>query len=198
MIVSPSTVLTTICGLDELGRHSVGGVTHVLSISDSDSPEPSIFETFQPHCRTTLRFHDDIDPGPKLILPKIEHIWTILAFGRSVAVEAAEQGERHVLVHCHMGISRSTAAMVTLLAVFHPGEDEDRIFAHLLKIRPEAWPNSLMIGFADDLLRRRGRLMAALGRLYAVQLINRPEMGPYLRKHGRGREVDMADYQAPG
>jgi predicted protein tyrosine phosphatase len=94
-----------------------------------------------------------------------------------------------------MGISRSTAAMVALLAVFHPGEDEDKIFARLVEMRPEAWPNSRMIKLTDDLLGRRGCLTAALGRLYAAQLINRLEMGPYLRKHGRGREVDMANSQ---
>lgn len=186
----------TICGLHELDLHCARGVTHVLSIMDPDSPEPGVFRTFQPHCRTTLHFHDDIDPGPNLVLPQIEHMRTILAFGRSLAVDAGEGAERHVLIHCHMGISRSTAAMATLLAVFHPDEDEDRIFAHLLQIRSEAWPNCLMVELADDLLGRRGRLTAALGRLYAVQLVNRPEMGPYLRKHGRGREVDMAACQA--
>jgi hypothetical protein len=91
-----------------------------------------------------------------------------------------------------MGISRSTAAMATLLSFVHPDEDEDEIFAQVLKLRPEAWPNCLMVVLADELLGRRGRLTAALGRLYAVQLAKRPEMGRYLRTHGRGREVDMA------
>ena len=196
IVMAPlSSILTTICGLNELGRHTTRGITHVLSIMDPDSPEPRIFETFQPHRRTTLRFHDEIDPGPNLILPQMQHLHTILAFGRSLAIEAAEQGGPHVLAHCHMGISRSTAAMVALLAVFHPGEDEDKIFARLVEMRPEAWPNSRMIKLTDDLLGRRGCLTAALGRLYAAQLINRSEMGPYLRKHGRGREVDMANSQ---
>lgn len=187
-----STILMTICGLNELDRHRARGVTHVLSILDPNSPEPDVLSTFQPHCRTTLHFNDEIDPGPNLILPQVEHMETILTLGRSLAVDAGKDGERHILAHCHMGISRSTAAMATLLAVFHPDKDEDRIFAHLLQARPEAWPNCLMVELADDLLGREGRLTAALGRLYAVQLANRPEMGPYLRKHGRGREVDMA------
>jgi predicted protein tyrosine phosphatase len=185
-------MLTTICGLSELDRHSTRGITHVLSILDPDTPEPDVFGTYQPHHRTTLRFHDDIDPGTNLVLPQIEHIETILAVGRLLGDNAGARGERHILVHCHMGISRSTAAMATLLAFEHPEEDENTIFAQLLKLRPEAWPNCLMVALADDLLGRRGRLTAALGRLYAVQLVNRPAMGPYLRKHGRGREVDMA------
>jgi hypothetical protein len=49
-----------------------------------------------------------------------------------------------------------------------------------------------MIGFADELLGRDGRLMAALGRVYAKQLAERPEMGRYMRENGRAREVEMA------
>jgi len=185
-------IRTTICGLEELDRHSDRGVTHILSLLDPNSPEPEIFGTYQPHRRTTLRFHDEIDPGPNLVLPQAEHVEKILAFGRSLAAQAGNGGERHILVHCHMGISRSTAATAAILAAIHPVESEDAIFSELLRQRPEAWPNCLMIAFADDLLARNGRLVTALGGLYAAQLVRRPDLGPYLRKHGRGREVDMA------
>jgi predicted protein tyrosine phosphatase len=185
-----STIHATICALNELDRYSALGVTHVLSILDPDVPEPDVFRTYQPHYRTTLRFHDEIDPAPNLFLPQIEHIEKILAFGRLVVDGSG--GDRHVLVHCHMGISRSTAATATLLALMHPDEDDDSLFARLLTLRPDAWPNCLMVELADDLLERRGRLISALGRFYAVQLANRPELGPYMRDGGRGREVDMA------
>jgi predicted protein tyrosine phosphatase len=193
----PPKIFTTICGFSELDRYTAHGVTHVLSILDPYSPEPDIFKAYQPHFRTTLHFHDEIDSGPSIVLPHIEHIETILALGRSLADDVGEGRERHILVHCHMGVSRSTAAMAVLLAVVHPDDDEDRIFAHLLQLRLEAWPNCLMVELADDLLGRGGRLVAALGRLYGVQLANRPEMGPYLRKHGRGREVNMAAIHNP-
>jgi hypothetical protein len=49
-----------------------------------------------------------------------------------------------------------------------------------------------MIELADGLLQRRGRFTAAAGRLYAAQLAKRPESADFLRRHGRGREVDMA------
>ena len=163
-----SAIHTTICALDELDRHSARGVTHVLSILDPDVPEPDVFRTYQAHYRTTLRFHDEIDPAPNFILPQIEHIEAILAFGRSLA--DGGRGDRHVLVHCHMGVSRSPAATATLLALVHPDEDEDALFARLLTLRPQAWPNCRMVGLSDDLLGRRGRFISALGRFYAVQL----------------------------
>ena len=52
----------TICGLEELTSHSDRGVSHVLSILDPGWPEPEAFWSFDPHHRTTLHFHDDIEP----------------------------------------------------------------------------------------------------------------------------------------
>ncbi len=60
----------TVCGLDELDRHSARGVTHVLSILDPEWPEPEAFRDFDPHFRVTLRFHDAIDPDPRVGLPQ--------------------------------------------------------------------------------------------------------------------------------
>jgi predicted protein tyrosine phosphatase len=95
-------------------------------------------------------------------------------------------------VHCHMGVSRSTAAMLALLAQIHPSEAEDRLFARLREIRPQAWPNSLMITYADDLLGRTGRLIAALRRHYAHQLKHEPKFLDWMTRLGRHRELDMA------
>ena len=78
------------------------------------------------------------------------------------------------------------------MAQADPEQDEDLIFDRILDLRPQAWPNSLMIGFADNLLRGEGRLLAALYRLYAKQLRKDPETEHFLRHHGRGREVDIA------
>jgi predicted protein tyrosine phosphatase len=65
--------------------------------------------------------------------------------------------------------------MAMLMAQANPEKNEEQIFRQLLELRPQAWPNSLMVGFADEILERRGRLMTALGGLYARQLAKRPE-----------------------
>jgi predicted protein tyrosine phosphatase len=183
--------LLTVCGLDELDYHSARGVTHVLSILDPNWPEPESFWAYDPHRRTTLHFHDTIQPGPDLLLPQTEHVEAILNFGLSLMADAERQ-PAHLLVHCHAGISRSTAAMAILLAQADPGEDEDSVFARIHHLRPQAWPNSLMIGFADELLERKERLSSALSRFYAQQLRKQPGTEQLMRKYGRGREVDMA------
>ena len=186
--------MLTVCGLEELEHHSGRAVTHVLSIMDPECPDPDAFRAYDLHHRAVLRFHDIIEPIPEQILPEPADVEAILTFGRGLNESAAERnGEGHLLIHCHAGISRSTAAMAMLLAQVYPDEDEVRIFDRLLKIRPQAWPNSRMIRFADDFLTRKGRLNAALGRLYRRQLERRPDLAETMRFHRRGHEIDMAE-----
>ncbi|HEX2136772.1 MAG TPA: protein-tyrosine-phosphatase [Microvirga sp.] len=187
-----SISVLTICGLQDLELHTRSGVTHVLSILDPDWPDPEAFLAYEPHHRTILHFHDAIEPGPNITLPEIGHVEAVLAFGRSLSFDAARRLDGHLLIHCHMGISRSTAAMAALLAQIYPDEDEGRLFERLLRIRPQAWPNSRMVGFADQLLGRGGRLTSGLGKLYRHQLARHPQLADAMRRIGRGREVEMA------
>ena len=186
-----SISLLTVCGLDDLELHRAAGVTHVLSILDPQWPDPEAFLAYAPHHRTILHFHDAIEPAPNITLPDVGHVEAVLAFGRSLT-DDTERSNGHLLIHCHMGVSRSTAAMAILLAQVDPEGDEDQVFERLLRIRPKAWPNSRMIGLADHLLGRSGRLTSALARLYGRQLSRRPELADTMRRIGRGREVEMA------
>lgn len=184
--------MLTICGISELPDQRDRSVTHVLSILDPDHPDPEAFAAYDPHHRTILRFHDIIEPMAGMILPEPAHVQAVLRFGDDVAQDRHERAEGHLLVHCHMGVSRSTAAMLTLPAQAHPQENEDRLFERLAEIRPQAWPNSRMVEFADDLLSRNGRLVDALRRHYGRQLGRMPNYAQLMRDLGRGSEVEMA------
>ncbi len=177
----------TICGIDELDGHSTAQVTHVLSILDPGYPDPRAFAGYDPHHRVTMRFHDIIGPWPGWEAPEREHVEALVAFGEEL--DDAGENLQHLLVHCHAGISRSTAAMATLLARHTPLGEEEGIFERIREIRPIAWPNSRMIGFADDILGRGGRLSAALREHYQWQKPRRPEFMEELRRNGRGAEV---------
>ena len=181
----------TICGLQELGAFQNAAVTHVLSILDPHCPEPQDFMAYGPHRRLTLRFDDIIETTPGMLLPELHHIETLLEFGSGLA-SAEGDPLAHLLVHCHAGISRSTASMTILLAEARPNTDEDALFAHIREIRPQAWPNSRMIALADDLLGRDGKLVAALRRHYGVQLRLRPDLAEMIERVGRRKEVAMA------
>jgi len=176
----------TVCGLDELDVHSARGVTHVLSILDPGWPDPEAFLGFASHARATFRFHDAIEPAPGLIPPARRDVEAILAFAREAGDDLG-----HLLIHCHAGVSRSTAAMLMILMQIHPLEDEDAVVDELIRIRPQAWPNSRMVGFADERLSRGGRLLAAVGRIYARRLAAEPEVAETMRRANRGREVEL-------
>lgn len=184
--------MLTICGISELPDQSSRSVSHVLSILDPDHPDPEAFQAYDPHHRTILRFHDIIEPIPGMILPEPDHVEAVLRFGDDLARSRGDRAEGHLLVHCHMGVSRSTAAMLTLLAQTHPDEGEERLFERLAEIRPQAWPNSLMVQFADDLLSRGGRLTEALRHHYGRQIERMPHFAQLMRDLGRAREVEMA------
>jgi predicted protein tyrosine phosphatase len=185
MIIPLAFSTLTVCGIDELDEHAAHGVTHVLSILDPEWPDPEAFLDFDPHVRATIRFHDAIEPSPGVVLPHKVDVEAILAFGRDAGDVS------HLLIHCHAGISRSTAAMLMILAQAHPEESEDAAVARLVAIRPQAWPNSRMIGFADELLGRDGRLLAAVSKIYARRLKAQPEFGELMRMGARGREVEL-------
>lgn len=176
----------SVCGLDELEIHGGRGVTHVLSIMDPGWATPAAFERYPDHRRVELRFHDAIEADDGVILPTRADVEAVLAFGAG----HADDRDAHILVHCHAGVSRSTAAMTTLIVQAHPETTEDAVFERVLAIRPQAWPNLRMVGFADELLKRDGRLVAALGRLYARQLARHPDLAEERRRQSRWREVE--------
>ncbi|MGU3540892.1 tyrosine phosphatase family protein [Methylobacterium sp. A54F] len=183
-----SITLHTVCGLEELAGHGDRGVTHVLSLLDPGTPEPAAFATFGAHARTTLRFHDCLGPGDGLVPPEPDDIAQILAFGAGLAGEPG-----HLLVHCHYGLSRSTAALLMLFAQGEPGTPAEALVARLHALREPAWPNARMTAFADAALGRGGTLSAAVRRLHARQLTVRPHLAELLRGLGRGAEVDAAE-----
>jgi predicted protein tyrosine phosphatase len=187
-MISAAASVLTICGIEELPSHSTRQVTHVLSVLDPDWPDLDAFGAYGEHHRATLRFHDIIDPQAGRVMPAPEHMEAVLAFGRSL--DQTQEG--HLLVHCHAGVSRSTASMLAMLAQAEPGADEDALFARLRAIRPQAWPNSVMVGHADDLLGRGGRLVAALARHYGHQKRASPNWVTWMTELGRTRELDMA------
>src|ERR1700686_1651017 len=127
----------TIWGIAELGELCAAGVTHVLSTLDPECPDPPAFAEFAPHRRLTLRFHDIIEPTPGWLPPSRDDVARLLEFGR----ELDQPAQSHLLVHCHAGVSRSTAAAALILAQAHPERAGREALEAVAQLRPRAWPN---------------------------------------------------------
>jgi len=67
-----------------------------------------------------------------------------------------------ILIHCEAGISRSTAAALIMYACWLGPGRESEAMRRVLQQRPIAVPNPRMVGIADRLLARQGRLVAVL------------------------------------
>jgi predicted protein tyrosine phosphatase len=177
----------TVCGIDELPDHSTVGVTHVLSILDPEWPVPEAFGSFGEHARLELRFHDIIEETPGMIAPQPEHVARLLAFGRTLADEPPPGA--NLLVHCHAGVSRSTASMILIVAQALPDTPAAAVAQEIFRIRPKAWPNLRIIEMGDAMLGRRGSLVQAATAIYRDQLAARPHLGQLMIEGGREREV---------
>jgi predicted protein tyrosine phosphatase len=182
----------TICGLSELRLHRAAQVSHVLSILDPEFPAPTAFADYGAHEKLELRFDDIIHERETLRAPQPEHVEQLLAFGAGLEREPGA----HLLVHCHMGISRSTASTALLVAQAAPAMPAEDIFNELLKIRPQIWPNLRIVEIGDAKLGRGGTMVAALRNLYRTQIERDPNWVDEIRAEGRGREINLAFSQA--
>lgn len=180
----------TICGIEELPGHAERKVSHVLSIIDPDQPELEAFGTYGEHARLQLRFHDIIEETPGEEAPQPHHVEQILSFGRDILREPAAL--RHLLVHCHAGVSRSTASMTLLLAQAQPQLSARDVLHQVLAIRDKAWPNLRILTFGEQQLGRPGEFSQAVGEIYRYQLDRRPQMQDFFVEANRAREVALA------
>ena len=190
-MVSIAPFKITVCGLDELQGHCETGASHVLSILDPDWPVPEAFGQFGEHEKLELRFHDVIEETPGQIAPSQAHVAQLLAFGRDLMAEPP--ADAHLLVHCHAGISRSTAAMTLILAQGQMDTPAPDILEEVLRIRDKAWPNLRMMEFGDAMLGRGGTLVRAAHAVYHRQLQIRPRLREFMTDLNRAREIAAGD-----
>lgn len=90
-----------------------------------------------------------------------------------------EAGKRcKALINCYAGISRSTAmAYVLLCVVLGPGKEKEAI-KRVHEVREIAFPNGLIIKYADELMDRKGA-MAAVAEQFRDDIIRRERRGGY-------------------
>jgi predicted protein tyrosine phosphatase len=126
----------------------------------------------------SLRFHDVVRDRAGSVPPQRQDISRLLEFGDEIA--QLSPGTAHLLIHCAAGISRSTAAMILLVAQAAHGGPANGVLAEVFRLQPNALPNIRMIRLGDGLLKYRGLLVAAVNNHYSVMKDRFPEIAALL------------------
>ena len=88
--------------------------------------------------------------------PAEEHVHELIGF--------VQRWDRRapVVMHCYAGISRSTASAFITACALNPGRDEAAIAHAIRGSSKTAMPNIMLVGHADRILGRKGRIIAAV------------------------------------
>ena len=103
-----------------------------------------------------LRMHDIAEPLDGHVAPDAKHVADLIRF-----VHGWDQ-RAPLVVHCWAGISRSTAAAFVSVCALKPQREEREIAQALRSVSPTATPNPRIVAFADAMLDRKGRMIAAI------------------------------------
>jgi len=147
--------------------------THLIGILDPAMPDPAAY-AHEPASRDALvlRFRDSEDG------PLADHVAAMLTLiERALAAPAAR-----LFIHCHGGVSRSTATAYAALVRRHGAAQAEESFAALLRLTNKPWPNRTIVRHADALLGVGGRMLAALD---AYRREHPQRLDAYLRLHRR-------------
>ena len=134
------------------------GASHILTVManvEQVQRPASVLEAN--HLRVSM---DDItEQMDGYVAPSQDHVERVLAFVRAWDRNAP------MVVHCYAGISRSTASAFAAACLLNPHRDEIAIARQIRAASPIASPNRLIVGLADRILGRDGRMLRALDQM---------------------------------
>ncbi len=131
------------------------GARHLVSTINADLA-PETPKALSPRNHLKLDMHDIAEAQPGAMAPAIEHVSELLDFVRGW------DRTTPLLIHCYAGLSRSTAAAFITLCALNPQAPESTVARALRRASDTAVPNRLFVSLADAMLRREGRMVAAL------------------------------------
>ena len=100
---------------------------------------------------------DDIsNPMDGYTHPAEEHVHELIHF--------VQRWDRRapIVMHCYAGISRSTAGAFISACALNPDRDEAAVAQTIRDSSKTAAPNIMLVGHADHILGRKGRMIAAV------------------------------------
>lgn len=145
----------TVTNVDKVPGFIHRGTTHVVSLLHGR--ERNLLFLPREFKRENWLFldMDDVISEKAEAAPKKEQVERLLSWTNKLPKDA------HLVIHCHAGVSRSTAAALAV-KVQELGVDRlKEAVDWLLEARPQACPNPVITKFADELLGAKGELHAA-------------------------------------
>ncbi|AVR98921.1 dual specificity protein phosphatase family protein [Pseudoduganella armeniaca] len=129
--------------------------THVVSVLDPDFSARHDLP-FDPTIDVLrLAFYDDDDLAHQTV--PVEHYVRQIA---DFLQQARSTPASRLLVHCHAGASRSPA--IAYMAYCIELGSERAAFEQLMRICNKPWPSEHIVGLADRVLNRNGRMLEQL------------------------------------
>lgn len=147
IVVTPLAELSA-----EIARRHPARLISLLSASHMIDTPAGI----DPARHLRLCLSDIAAPQDGLTPPRADHIERLIAFG------ADWDGAAPLIVHCWAGVSRSMAAAYILLCARTAAGCEGQIAKKIRTKAAHANPNRLMVGLADRILGRDGRMIDAV------------------------------------
>lgn len=129
--------------------------SHLITLLSPEELIPTP-DGFPPERHLRLGVHDIAEPAQGFVAPDAELVERVLDFARGWDAEAP------MVVHCWAGISRSTASAFAIACDRNPHVDELEIALSMRRASPGAYPNRRIVALADEVLGRRGRMVAAV------------------------------------
>ena len=141
-----------VCGLVEAKLFANNNwPTHIISLID---PGTTVSFTCEHHL---IRHFNDIESQIECknvfdwILPKIEDLEAVLEFTKDL------RESDKLIVHCHQGVSRSTAMAIGIMSQY--GMNAREAYTYVENIRDCLLPNGLISKFVDDMFNFNGELV---------------------------------------
>jgi predicted protein tyrosine phosphatase len=144
-----------ICDLNAVSSADLSQYVGVITIEEPDTADP--FRTAET-AQLVLQFHDIDMTMLGYIEPEPFHVERALVFARET--------KGSLLVHCRVGVSRSTAIALAVTADRFGAGKERQACEWLRLVRPHAKPNQLVVIFADQILGYEQRLWNAANEIF--------------------------------
>ncbi|MBB4303932.1 putative protein tyrosine phosphatase [Rhodobium orientis] len=131
------------------------GAKRLVTLINAGTPVPRP-ASIAPEDHLFLGFNDITDCQDGMTEPCEDHVREFLDF-----VGSWDRADPMV-IHCWAGVSRSSAGAYVAACALNPKRDEAIIARRLRRASAKATPNALFVAIADQVLKREGRMTAAI------------------------------------